>query len=159
MGINKPPKNTKRDPGAYVAIPFFLIQSQAFRALSQPAVKMLLQVATQYSGRNNGRLVMCDKFLKPFGWSSKDTIHKCRKELVEKGFLFQTRQGDANKSSWFALTWHSLDWVVGMDISNDKSFKRSAYKDWSGEIKNSSPPNGVVMAKNASLAPRQTGTR
>ena len=88
---------------------------------------MLVDMAFQYSGSNNGKLVVCDKAMKPRGWSSGTTIHKAKRELLEAGFLCETRKGHKpNKASWFALTWQTLDWLPEMDIQR-AGFTRSAY--------------------------------
>ena len=116
-----------RDGTRFVALPYTVLDSPAFLGLSFSARALLLDVARQFSGGNNGRLVLCDKALAPRGWASSTTVHKAKRELLDAGFLFETRKGQKpNKASWFAITWQSLDWTPEMDISR-ASFSRGSY--------------------------------
>lgn len=120
-------KGSSRDGLRFAALPFVLLDSPAYLALSFSARALLVDLARQYSGSNNGRLVVCDKALRPRGWTSKATIHKAKDELLAMGFLCLTRQGKKpNLASWFALTWQALDWSPDMDIQLS-GFTRSAY--------------------------------
>ncbi|WP_374515581.1 hypothetical protein [Niveibacterium sp.] len=121
------PKGSTRDGTRFVALPHQLLDSPAWLALSFSARALLIDVARQFSGSNNGRLTLCDKALRPRGWTSSATIHKAKRELLAAGFLCETRKGHKpNKASWFALTWQTLDWSPDMDIQR-AGFTRSAY--------------------------------
>lgn len=120
-------KGTSRDGGRFVALPNILLDSPAYLSMSFSARALLIDLARQYTGSNNGKLVVCDKALRPRGWTSKTTIHKAKAELLATGFLCETRKGQKpNKASWFALTWQTLDWSPEMDIQRT-GFTRSAY--------------------------------
>ncbi|MBK1643589.1 hypothetical protein CKO25_02730 [Thiocapsa imhoffii] len=77
--------------------------------LSKMARLLLIDVAHQFNGSNNGNLSMAPKTLAPYGWRSRGTLDKAIVELVAKGFLMQTRQGGRNRCSLFAMTWHGID--------------------------------------------------
>lgn len=116
-----------RDGNQFVALPYVVLDSPSYLGLSFSARALLVDVARQYGGGNNGKLVICDRVLKTRGWKSTTTIHKAKAELVDGGFLCQTRQGyKPNKSSWFAVTWQCFDWTSEMDIER-KGFRRGAY--------------------------------
>lgn len=120
-------KGGGRDGARFAALPFVLLDSPAYIALSFSARALLVDMARQYYGSNNGRLVICDRAMTPRGWASSTTIHKAKRELLEAGFLCETRKGQKpNKASWFALTWQTLDWDHEMDIQR-AGFIRSAY--------------------------------
>lgn len=120
-------KGKSRDGSRFVALPHVLLDSPAYLALSFSARAFLIDMALQYSGSNNGKLVVCDKAMKPRGWASSTTIHKAKRELIEAGFICETRKGHKpNKASWFALTWQTLDWSPEMDVQR-AGFIRSAY--------------------------------
>lgn len=124
---NSRTKRTGRDGTRFVALPYTVLDSPAFLGLSYSARALLLDIARQFSGSNNGKLVVCDKAMAPRGWTSSTTIHKAKRELLEAGFLCETRKGQKpNKASWFAITWQSLDWTSDMDISR-AGFTRGAY--------------------------------
>ena len=46
-----------RDPGAFVALPWSVLDSPAYARLSHPARSLLLEVARQFVRDNNGRLL------------------------------------------------------------------------------------------------------
>lgn len=126
MGYQKH-KGHSRDGTRFVALPYTVLDSPAFLALSFSARALMLDLARQFSGGNNGRLVICDKALAPRGWTSSATVHKAKRELLDAGFLCETRKGQKpNKASWFAITWQSLDWSPEMDISRT-GFTRGDY--------------------------------
>ena len=98
-----------RDSGRYIAFPVNILDSTTYQLLSFSAKSLLVDIASQFKGENNGRLVACEKFLKPRGWKSKATISKALKELCESGLLIMTRRGARpNKASYFGLAWYSL---------------------------------------------------
>lgn len=127
MSRDKRSKGQGRDGTRFVALPNILLDSTAYLTLSFSSRALLIDLARQYTGTNNGRLSLCDKVLRPRGWTSPTTVHRAKRELQEAGFLCETRKGQKpNKASWFALTWYSLDWSQEMDISRT-AFIRSAY--------------------------------
>ena len=131
-------KGSSRDGSRFVALPCLLLESPAYIGLSFSARALLVDMAYQYSGSNNGRLVICDKATRPRGWVSNATVYKAKQELLDAGFLCETRKGQKpNKASWFALTWHTLDWLPEMDIQR-AGFTRSAY------LKTESDPQKMV---------------
>ena len=118
----------KRDGDRYLALPHVVIDSPSYRALGYPARALLIDVARQYTGSNNGRLVACAKYLKPLGWNSNDTVTRALGELKESGLLIETRMGmRPNRAAWFALGWYQLDAVPGMDI-DPRTYRTGAYK-------------------------------
>lgn len=120
-------KGVGRDGVQFLALPHVVLDSPAFLGLSAPATRLLLDVARQYTGKNNGRLVACSKYLAGRGWKSHDTATRARRELEAAGLLFQTRMGARpNKAAWFALTWASLDWSPELEI-RPETFPRGQY--------------------------------
>jgi hypothetical protein len=108
-------------------MPHTVMDAPAFVALSASAIRLLLDIARQYSGNNNGRLVACMSALKARGWTSNDTLQSALRELEAAGLLCETRKGARpNKAAWFALTWASLDHSPEMEISA-ASFPRGQY--------------------------------
>lgn len=104
--------------GGFVAMPFIVIDSAAYRALSPSAIKLLLDVARQYTGRNNGRLTPSYGLLRERGWKSSATLNQAKKELRESRLVTVTRQGTRKKDTCelWALNWFGLDWRKDMEI-------------------------------------------
>jgi hypothetical protein len=156
-----------REPGGYCALPWCVIDSQAYQSLRYPAVALLIELARQYVRNNNGRLLLSENYLRSRQWRSKDVIERARRELVDAKLIYQTVQGHRpNKASWYALTWYSLDKLPGYDAGAVEGFRRGMYATfklpappptrealfdkWRGHGKTTapkidmlSPPNGV----------------
>lgn len=125
MGREK--KSRSRDGTRFLALPHVVMTSPAFINLSAPAVRVLLDIALQYTGQNNGKLVACNAYMKSRGWKSNDTPHRAKKELMDAGFLIETRMGmRPNRAAWYAITWQTLDWTPEMDIQRS-AFERGLY--------------------------------
>ena len=93
----------------FVAMPYSVLNSMAFKSLSAKAVKLLLDLASQYRGDNNGDLAAAWKVMRPRGWKSEDTLNKAKKELLKAELIFEARTGRRpNVCSLYALTWFPL---------------------------------------------------
>jgi hypothetical protein len=118
-----------------LTLPHLVLDSPAYRGLSHTARSLLVDIARQMDGRNNGALVACPKYLVPLGWRSNDTVSRCLKELVAARLLLRTRQGSRpNRAAWYALTWQAL----GRSIqTSELDIDPSEYR--TGGYKNASP--------------------
>ena len=100
-----------------------LLDHPNFDALSGRAAKLLLAIASQYRGTNNGDLCATFSVLKRKGWTSNDQLRKGLDELLERGFLIKTRQGRRpNVASLYAITWESIDECGGkLEVKSTKT--------------------------------------
>lgn len=122
-------RETGRDPGGFVALPWSVLDSPAYMALSHPARSLLMELARQYVRDNNGRLLASRSYLAPRGWKSADVIDRAKRELLDAGFVFETVKGARpNKASWYAVTWCTLDRHPSFDAGAIESFVRGAYR-------------------------------
>lgn len=113
----------------FVALPYSVLNSPLFLALSPHAIKLLIDVAAQYRGDNNGDLSLAWKIMQPRGWRSEATLHKVKRELLDAGFLYETRKGRRpNVCSLFALTWPLLDASDKFDPGAKAGFTRSEFR-------------------------------
>lgn len=154
MARNRNKGNRVGEP--FLALPYALLNSKKFTALSAQAVKLLLDVAQQYRGDNNGDLSAAWKLMKPRGWRSEETLHRAKHELIEAGFLFETRKGHRpNVCSLFALTWRKLDDAKKFDAGAVLRFRPNDYRDPPVikavviEHRNASPTTPAVAVKAA----------
>lgn len=123
-------RDTGRDAGGFIALPWSVLDSVAYADLSMHARALLLEVARQYVRDNNGRLLLSRAYMETRGWKSVDMLTKAKRELLEAGFLHLTVQGHRpNKASWYAITWHRLDRHPMYDPGSAESFRQSAYMD------------------------------
>lgn len=128
MSQAKRGKKRNRDAGGFAAIPWAVLDSAAYQKLSHPAKALLMEIARQYRGDNNGRMIVTLAYLKRRGWTSNDTIQRAKRELLDAGLIYETvKGGRPNKASWYAATWWSLDRLDGYDAGAAAGFLRSAY--------------------------------
>ena len=117
----------KRDSGPFLALPMSVLGSPGYRQAGHVARSMLIDIAMQYTGHNNGKLVACAKYVEPIGWNSNATVLRAVRELLACGLLIETRKGARpNKAAWFALSWLDLDQGQGLDI-DPKLYRRGDY--------------------------------
>lgn len=140
-GRNKDRKgDSGRDAGGFIALPWSVMDSPAYSHLSMHARGLLLELARQFSGDNNGRLLLSRAYMEKRGWKSADMLTKAKRELLAGGFIHETVKGQRpNRASWYAVTWQRLDRIPGYDPGALESFERGAYR--------------FNVAKNASLCP------
>jgi hypothetical protein len=114
--------------GGFAAIPWVVLDSPAYAALSHPARALLVEVARQFTGNNNGRLLLSPAYLSKRGWNSSDVIARAKLALINAGFVYQTVQGHRpNKASWYALTWQTLDRHSSFDPGAYDLFRRGSF--------------------------------
>jgi hypothetical protein len=112
-----------------VAFPTVVLNSVAYLGLSAHARMLLVDMAAQYSGDNNGDFSIAWVLMKPRGWKSEDTLSKAKKELIESGLVVETRKGARpNKASLYALTWLALDQHPKLDMTQ-KTFPRGKWRE------------------------------
>jgi hypothetical protein len=120
--------DSNRDSGAFIAMPWSVLDCPAYARLSHPAKALLFEVARQFVKDNNGRLLISRAYMAKRGWKSSDTITNAKRQLLEGGFIYETVMGHRpNKASWYAITWMGLDKLPGYDVGAYEGFKRSAY--------------------------------
>lgn len=141
-------RDTSRESGTFIALPLALLKSAAYLGVSHTARSLLLEIALQYCGDNNGKLLLSSKHLAPRGWSSPTVVLRAKRELLDAALIFQTVQGSRpNRASWFALTWYSLDKIAGFDAGVEQVFVRGAYRLKGALVENTSRPISEIVAK------------
>lgn len=125
--------DTSRDPGGFVALPWSVLDSRAYLGLSHPARALLLELARQLHGDDNGRLLLSRPLLSARGWKSVDVIQRAKQELIDAELIFETVKGQRpNKASWYAVTWYRLGDLQGFDPGAARAFVRGAYRQNEG---------------------------
>ena len=97
----------------FAGIPRWVVEADAFKSLSGSAIKLLVHLAYQYKGKNNGDLTITHSILKEY-FKSNTTMYKARDELYKKGFIDINSYGgksfDGRKMPHlYALTWATVD--------------------------------------------------
>jgi hypothetical protein len=94
---------------SFLALRHDLLQSPEFFDLSGSAIKLLLFLAAQFKGKNNGNLHLGKLELFKAGWRSEATALRARQELLDARFIVQTRHGTTRRCHLYALTWLPID--------------------------------------------------
>jgi hypothetical protein len=123
----------KRDDpnGAIIAMPHYVLNSEAYKTLSGNEIRLLYDIGMQYNGNNNGALLASFRYMnQKRGWNSASSLNRAIKTLEERHLIVKTVQGHLpNKASWYAVGWASLDKLPNLDIKA-QSFPRGQYAHW-----------------------------
>lgn len=113
----------KKNVGRFTGIPHAVMSHPDYFNLSGNAIKLLLELAMQYNGRNNGKLCAVFTQLKLRGWNSEGTLDRAKKDLLMANLIVRSKVnvfGQNGKSpTYYALTWQPIDEIsqFSMDIA------------------------------------------
>ena len=111
-------RSRKRDKGRcesgrFIRIPVSVMDSPDFKKLSGAALKLLLALCYQYKGNNNGDLTTAFTVMRAYGFTSKGTLDRAKKQLLEAGLIVMSRQGrfmnPGGICDLYAITWLAVD--------------------------------------------------
>lgn len=122
MAANRDKVKSRGDGGGgHGAIPRVVWEHPDYFNRSGSAVKLLVDMACQYNGRNNGNLTVAHSVLVKRGWSSKGTIVKATQELLAAGLIICTREGrfinPGGRCALYALAWKPIDECPGKGLN------------------------------------------
>jgi hypothetical protein len=139
----------RREAGQYTGLPHAVQDSANFRMLSGSAEKVLLAIARQYNGHNNGDLCATYQFMRQRGIRSPDTLSSAIRELRHYGLVELTRQGGRHAPSLYALTWRAVDECKGkLEVAATKvasSFWRQEREPFVRPVKNQNATTESVV--------------
>ena len=107
-----------KQKASFAGIPRVVMECPDYINLNGSAVKLLIEMACQFKGGNNGDLCPAWTLMKERGFCSKTTLSKAIKELLQAEMILLTRQGHfiKNKASLYALTWAPIDECSGKHL-------------------------------------------
>ena len=112
----------RKGNASFLHIPHEVLNSDAYRSQDGWTAKLLVDLAGQFNGGNNGDLCAAWTIMREKGWRSKGTLHKSLNNLLEVGLIEQTRQGGKNRCSLYAVTWRAIDECKGkLDVRPTRS--------------------------------------
>ncbi len=90
----------------YAAIDHRVMDSPNYQNLTHSSQSLLLILARQLNGKNNGHLQASFSFASKYGHKNERTLSRSLKELLRYRFIFQTKVGGYTRGvSMFAVTW------------------------------------------------------
>lgn len=109
----------RNNKGRFAGIPVKVMDSADYKNLSANSKVLLLELAYQYNGKNNGDLACAWTILSKRGFKSEATLHRAKVGLLQLNLITEVRKGVATKGkrlcSLFAVNWHALDEVFYPD--------------------------------------------
>lgn len=111
----------RKEGGRFVMLPETLLLSQEYQNLTGEAIRLLIVLALQYNGRNNGDLSAARSVVRRHGITSADTLSANLRRLQAAGLIVRTRDGQfcggASTCALYALTWKPLDACPGKGLT------------------------------------------
>lgn len=86
-------KHKRSSSGRFVMLPYYILNSESFRAMSPKAVRIYIEILRRYNGQNNGEISLSCREAGKVAQCSAETAGKCLKELDVHGFIKPTRTG------------------------------------------------------------------
>jgi hypothetical protein len=96
-------RSEKKD--RYFPLHHYMLKTDAWRALSAPARAVYIQIGFRYDGFNNGRIALSVRDAASECGLAKDTANRAFKELVDLGFIEETRHGGLSRKTRIASEW------------------------------------------------------
>ena len=120
MARNRARIKGRGEAGRYAGIPHAVMLHQDFIALPPNAIRLLLEMARQYNGHNNGDLSAAWTLMQHRGFKSEPTLNKALHELLAGNFIVRTREGrflnPGRLCALYALTWQAVDECPGKNL-------------------------------------------
>lgn len=112
-------------PEQYMALPYGMVTSEAWRSLSGTALKVLIELYSRFNGRNNGTLCLSYADAAKRLSIGQATIRRAFDELQAKGFIRLVKRGHwyGRKASEWAITNKGFQ---GFPPTNDWTHWRAA---------------------------------
>jgi hypothetical protein len=98
-------KQDKERNDRYFQLHHYMLKSDAWRALSQAARVVYIQIGFRFNGANNGKIAYSVRDAATECDMNKDTAGRAFKELVARGFIEEMRHGALSKKTRVASEW------------------------------------------------------
>lgn len=103
----------RKETSRFAMIPESVLLSTNFHGIPGEAVRLLLALAGQYNGHNNGNLCAAMSVLRQYGFTSCDTVNRALRAALEADLIIRTRdgmfQGEKSQCALFALAWKPIN--------------------------------------------------
>ncbi len=89
----------------YFQLHHYMLKTDAWRALSVPARAVYVQIGSRYNGSNNGKLSCSVRAAATECNLANNTANRAFRELVDLGFIEETRHGGLSRKTRIASEW------------------------------------------------------
>src|SRR3984885_10130678 len=98
-------KHDKERNDRYFQLHHYMLRTDAWKALSAAAVRVYIQIGSRYNGANNGKLAFSVRDAAAECNLAINTAMRALRELVDLGFIEETRHGGLSKKTRIASEW------------------------------------------------------
>jgi hypothetical protein len=127
-------RRKRLETGPFAMLPVDVLTSPAVRTLPHIAHRVLVALAAQFFGRNNGSLTLTRRTAKSYGIGSPLTLAASLGELEARGLIFRTRPGSRipPRSAMYAIAWKGVDEALVHDAhdATPNPIARHTYGAW-----------------------------
>lgn len=109
----------------FCALSFQLVDSMAFRYLSNAGLRVLVLLKRRFNGVNNGSICLSCRDVEKICPMSRTTAGRALKELQQKGFITQTRLGYFANGGNVASAWK-----LNTDKNKGENRPSNEWKKW-----------------------------
>lgn len=106
-------KKLKKNLGRFAGVPHSVLTTATYKNLNPLSKALLLEIAAQYNGSNNGYLSLTRNDLKARGFNSPGSNQKAIEALIDAGFITKTIQGGISSGSkhcsLYGINWQPSD--------------------------------------------------
>ena len=121
-------RRTSKGRHPYATLEHRALDSLAFADLKPSAALLLVLLARQDNGRNNGHLQATYAWCRRYGIGSEHTLRDAIADLIAHGFIYRTRSHGANRVwATYALTDRPIPDKTGLFL---EGWKQLAWRDW-----------------------------
>ena len=135
MSLIRSKAKGRRGTGRFVALPLSILESQEYARLNGNAVKALVDLFSQYNGKNNGDFTAAWSVMQKRGWKSKATLYSSLNLLLDLKWIVKTRQGGKHVCTLYGVTWQNID-----DCKGKLDIKSTNVASGAWRNKNAAPP-------------------
>jgi hypothetical protein len=89
----------------YFQLHHYMLKTEAWRALSAPARAVYIAIGSRYNGSNNGKIAMSVRDAADECGLARNTAARAFKELIDLGFIEETRHGSLSRKTRIASEW------------------------------------------------------
>jgi hypothetical protein len=116
----------------FAQIPDEVLTADAFKTLPNYAVRVLVAIAAQYRGNNNGDLAMTWNIGQSYGITSKEALVASLADLQRRGLIQKTKQGGKRPlgPTLYGITWQPISDLKGKIESGATTAASNAWADW-----------------------------
>lgn len=144
---------------SFAGIPRVVMESADYLGLGGNAIRLLLELAYQYKGKNNGDLCAAYSVMRKRGFKSKQTLANALKQLLDANLIEKTREGvfmnPGGRCALYALTWVPRDECDG---KHDLKATSNPIRKFSMENQNTRYTNRTKVAPISVPSNQQSGS-